>query len=501
MATDAAVPLVLPRPTSRPVVDKGLRRGAIGPFASAVIGLASTAPAYSLAASVSSLADGSGVYSAGVVLAAAVPMVLVALAFRELNAREPDAGATFSWVTRAFGARAGWLGGWIVVATCLLVMGALANVAAQYALLLVGADGLAGNRLVTAVGGSLFILVLTWLCSLGVTLTARTQTVLLVGEVTVIAVFSVVSLTKVLTGDAPSGAAPQLTWLNPLGAGWGPMTTGLLLAVFLYWGWDTSFSVNEETEQPTRYPGLAALIAVGVLAISLVLVTVAVIAWAGPANVGSKGGDDVFAAFGQEVLGGVGGKALVVAVMFSAIACTQTTILPTARTLLSMGTFGALPPHFARVSDETQSPIFATWTVGVASVVIFLAFIAVSQDALDDSVAATALGICAYYGGTAVAVPWYFRGELTGPRNMLMRVVLPLLGAASMFALMIGSAVSLADPREASTTIGGVGTPLVVALGVLALGGVLLVCVQRSCGPFFLTDRMCAATSEFDIAD
>jgi hypothetical protein len=39
-------------------------------------------------------------------------MILVSLAYRELNADSPDSGTTFTWVTKAFGPWVGWMGGW-----------------------------------------------------------------------------------------------------------------------------------------------------------------------------------------------------------------------------------------------------------------------------------------------------------------------------------------------------------------------------------------------------
>src|SRR4051812_42266072 len=144
-------------------LEKGLRRNAITAFGSAVIGLASTAPAYSLAVTVGPLSAEAGVHSAGIMLLAVVPMLLVAFSYRELNAHEPDSGTTFAWVARAFGPRTGWLGGWAVIVTSLFVMASLAQVAAQYAFLLVGADRLGDSRSAQLVSGLVWIGLLTWL--------------------------------------------------------------------------------------------------------------------------------------------------------------------------------------------------------------------------------------------------------------------------------------------------------------------------------------------------
>src|SRR3954454_4611072 len=382
-------------PTTGLPLEKGLRRNAITAFGRAVIGLASTAPAYSLAVTVGALTEEAGVHAAGIMLLAVVPMLLVAFAYRELNAQEPDSGTTFAWVARAFGPRTGWLGGWAVVVSSLFVMASLAQVAAQYAFLLVGADGLSDSRSAQLVAGLVWIGLLTWLCSRGITTTAALQTVLLLIELTLLLVFTVRAAWEVLVVGHEGSATPDLTWLDPFGAGAGATWTGLLLAVFLYWGWDSSFSVNEETSAPTRGPAVAAVVAIGVLVVILVGATVAVVAYGGASRTASIGDEDVFAVFGQELLGGQGGKALLLCVLSSAVAGTQTTIVPTARTLLSMSAHGALPSPLARVKPDSGSPALATWVVGGISAALFVAFLLSSENALGDSVEATALGICA----------------------------------------------------------------------------------------------------------
>src|SRR5258705_8832861 len=84
---------------------KELKRNAIGYASSVVIGVASTAPGYSLAAVLGLIVAiaGVGVHAPAVLLVSFVPMLLVALGYKYLNKADPDAGTTFSWATRAFG--------------------------------------------------------------------------------------------------------------------------------------------------------------------------------------------------------------------------------------------------------------------------------------------------------------------------------------------------------------------------------------------------------------
>src|SRR5690348_18208581 len=126
-------------PGLRPVEEprtKGLKTGALGLVSSIVIGVASTAPAYSLAATLFFVVAAVGLKSPLIAVLAFVPMLLCSIGFSELNKADPDCGTTFIWSTRSFGPAIGWAGGWAVVAADVLVMASLAQVAGQYAFFL-----------------------------------------------------------------------------------------------------------------------------------------------------------------------------------------------------------------------------------------------------------------------------------------------------------------------------------------------------------------------------
>ena len=127
----------------------------------------------------------------------------------------------------------------------------------------------------------------------------------------------------------------------------------MLVAVFLYWGWDTAVACNEEADDPGRTPGRAAVLSTVLLLVTYALVAVATVAFAGTGTDGHRAGQprqrrDVFAAIGPAVFGdsGIGHVfviLLIISVLTSSAASTQTTILPTARAALSMGAYRAIP--------------------------------------------------------------------------------------------------------------------------------------------------------------
>jgi amino acid transporter len=482
-------------------LDKGLRGGAVGLLASVVIGVASTAPAYSLAATLGFLVIAVGVKAPAVVLLAFLPVWCTAVAYAELNAREPDCGTTFTWAARAFGPRTGWMGGWGIIAADVVVMANLAQVAGAYGYRLVGLDGLADSTLWTTVAGVVWIVLMTWVCHRGIEVSARLQYVLLTVEVLVLAAFASYALVEVYTGGAPSGSLrPSLSWLWPAGVSWSALTEAVLLAVFVYWGWDTAVAINEESRDPGRTPGRAAVLSTVLLLATYAVVSVAAVAFAGTGTEGVGLGNeanaaDVFAALGPAVFGdGVAGRVfealLVLSVLTSAAASTQTTILPTARTALSMAAHRALPRSFARVHPRHRTPSVSTVWMGAVSVVFYVGLTLVSDDVLQDSIVATGLLIAFYYAMTAFACVWEFRHDLRGPREVVRRCVVPLLGGLSLLGVFVLACVRYADPAYGSTVVLGVGGTLVIGLGTLLLGFLLLLGYAWVAPAFFRGDTL-----------
>ena len=186
-------------------------------------------------------------------VASFVPMLLIASAFFYLNRVDQDCGTTFSWVTRAMGPWFGWIGGWAITMTGVLVIGSLADVAVSFSLMMFGLDDAAANawiRMPLAIG---LILLMTWICVLGTELSAHLQDFLILLQVASLLLFAGVALWRAVSGDSSLDAVqPSLSWLYPFGEGGAALTAGLLLGVFAYWGWESA--VNSPRRRPTRRP-------------------------------------------------------------------------------------------------------------------------------------------------------------------------------------------------------------------------------------------------------
>ncbi|MFI7587244.1 APC family permease [Spongisporangium articulatum] len=496
-------------PSRDEAAGKGLKGGALGLLSSVVVGVASTAPAYSLAASlgfVVATTDGDGIVGVkapAIMLLAFVPMFLIALAYQELNKAEPDCGTTFTWSARAFGPWVGWMGGWGIIAADVIVMANLAQIAGSYGFKLMGvfgwdsAAGLADSSLWTTVAGIVWIVVMTYICYRGIEVSARLQYGLLATEVVVLVIFSVIALGKVYAGDAPEGSLhPSLGWLWPGGLTLNGMVTATLIAVFIYWGWDTAVAVNEESDDPGTTPGRAAVLSTLLLLATYAIVSTATVAFAGVGTSGiglgnPENSDDVFQALGANVFGsGAFGTVmealLVISVLTSASASTQTTILPTARTSLSMGSFKALPTNFARIHAKHQTPVDSTLWMGGVSILFYVGLTLISENVLADSISALGLAIAFYYGLTGFACAWFYRHDLfTSGRTLLLRGVAPLLGGLLLLAAFVIACFQYADPNYGETSIAGIGSVFVLGIGTLAFGVVLMVIYSRFAPEYF----------------
>jgi amino acid transporter len=477
--TTTAPPATPPVPDPS-VARKGLKLGALGLVSSIVIAVASTAPAYSLTSALGSVVGQVGLRAPIAILIAFVPMLFISYAYKALNSVDPDCGTSFTWVARAFGRRTGWITGWVIVVADVIVMANLAQIAGSYTFQLLGLDSLASSILWTAVVGCAWIILMTLIAWIGIELSARIQVVLLSLELLILAVLAAVALVKVYTGHAGTLAIhPSLSWFNPFGGGltFGALSGGFLAAVFIYWGWDSAVAANEETRNSRVTPGRAAVISTIILLLIYLLVTVAAQAYAGTGSEGigltsDAASTDALSGIGQAALGTWGFKLLVLAILTSSAASAQTTILPTARTTLSMAAYKALPKTFGDVHPRFHTPTASTWAMGLISVAFYAVMAAVHNGkALGDLILAIGLQIAFYYGLTGFASAWYFRKELTsGGRSLWLKGILPVLGGVILLIAFVKSAFDFWKPDSGSTSFFGIGGPFVLGIGAIVIG-------------------------------
>ncbi|RBY89050.1 amino acid transporter [Blastococcus sp. TBT05-19] len=476
---------------------KGLSKNSVGLTASVVLGISSIAPVYALTVTLGPTVTEVGLQMPAIFLAGFLPMLLVAYGYRELNRVAPDCGTSFTWATKAFNPYVGWMAGWGALLATIIVLSSLAGVAVSFFYLLLGeltgsvaVGELGGNKLVNVLTCVAFVALATWIAYRGVQTTKRVQYVLVGFQLAVLALFVVLAFTKM--DSAPASIPFELSWLDPTAIdSFSAFTAGLSLSLFIYWGWDTCLTVNEETAGSARTPGRAALLCMAVIVMTYLIVAIAVQMYAGIGEEGTglgneETGADVFAALADPVMGAGLAFLLFLAVVASSASSLQTTFLPPARTMLAMGTYGAIPSRFGNVHPRFLTPSTATLTAGAGTAIFYVGMTLISENVLIDTIYALGLMICFYYGLTAYACVWYFRRELTrSARDLVFKGILPLLGALMLTAVFVQTAIDTLDPAYGTgSSVFGLGSVFVIGIGLLLLG-VVLMFVWRAKHPAF----------------
>ncbi len=327
---------------------------------------------------------------------------------------------------------------------------------------------------------------MTWICWRGIELSARIQQALLSFEIIMLLLFAAVAFAKVASGTPPPASLHgahsmpfHISWLNPLGNGFSPMIDGVLLAVFIYWGWDSGVSVNEETRNSRTAPGAAAVISTLLLLVIYVVVSSGAQSYAGISWIANPAhSSDILSPLGRGILGSVGYRLLLIAVLTSASASTQTTILPTARTTLSMARWRAIPERVGRIHPRYLTPTVSTLGMGAISIVWTVMIIAFnpSGNVLGDAITALGFQICFYYGFTGFACVVYFRKRIfKSAKDFVMVGVLPLLGALMLLGIFIKAFHDYSQSGvNYSPPILGIQVPILIGIGGIVLGIIVM---------------------------
>ncbi|WP_328292906.1 APC family permease [Kineococcus sp. NBC_00420] len=478
---------------------KGLGDGRVGLLGAVVIGISTIAPAYTLTGALGPTASAVGEHLPAIFLVGFVPMLLVALGYRALNSAMPDAGTTFTWSSRAFGPWIGWMGGWGLLAATVLVLSNLAGIAVDFFYLMLsqvtGRDSIADlstNVVVNVATCLVFMALACWISYRGLEATKVVQYVLVAFQVVVLLWFAIAAFVHVVDGSAPAGLAIDPEWFNPLGVGsFSAFATGISLSVFIYWGWDVVLTMNEETSGARSTPGRAALATIAAIVVLYLTIALAVLSFSGTGSDGLGLGnadiqENIFAALAGPVMGPVA-VLMSLSVLASSAASLQSTFISPARTMLAMGHYGALPPAYARVSRTFQSPGYATIVSAAVASAFYAAMRVVSEDVLWDTISALGMMVCFYYGVTALACVWYFRGSWAGDvKAFLSRCLAPLVGGVLLLVFFVQTAVDSMDPDYGSgSQVFGIGLVFLLGVGVLALGVVVMFFQYRARPGFF----------------
>lgn len=441
--------------------EAGLAKGALGAVESAIMGIAGTAPAYSVAATTAVLIAAVGTLSVGSIVYCGLIMFGLMFAYANLNKMSPNAGAAFAWVGEVFGPTWGFFAGWGLLVASVVFMVSATIPAATATLLLVAPQYVESTGWVTAVA-AIWLTLVTIIVTKGIKHASYAQVTLTIIETAIIFVLIAVALATFLPNPAHT---PSLDWISPFSFTPTLFATGALTAIFFYWGWDVTMNLGEETKYGDPAPaGRGAFWAmVNLMLFFIIMMVVVLIALT----------DQEIEAANTNVLYAIAAKLFVspwaylavISTILSTVGTIETQILQFSRSMFSMSRVNMLHPRYAKIHPEWQTPWIATLVIwGLGMVLLFSSsYMPTVSSILESSVAAIGIQICFYMSLAGFACAWHYRKMLSDDfKASLTHVIWP--AASAVFMVFIGLySIPTFDTLTLSVGLGG------LALGFVPL--------------------------------
>jgi amino acid transporter len=448
-----------------PAEENGLRHGVLGLFDSVIMGVAGSAPGYSIAGTTTVLFVTVLYGGAAALLYCGIFMFGIVFAFSYLSRDDSHAGAAYSWVRRA-----------LHIVSALLFM-VIATFPAGGSVISIFTSATPGKTLTTVIGAVFFMLMVGAVAA-GVTVTVKVQIIMSTIEVALLVIFAALALFH-----AHHVTSFSWHWFSPSvfhDKGSGTFAAGALTAAFFYWGWDVTANLNEETKAPPTTSGLGGVIGVVIVFLLFEVFTVATNLVLTPAQLTDpNNSSNILAVLGQAVWRGWGGKLLILSVLLSTVATLETTLIQVTRTLFTMGRDHTLPKGLGRIDKVRKTPVVATATVAVLSLLMFIgsSYVGSVYTILSDGVTAIGLQICIYYGLAGLSVVILYRRQLfKSVGNFIFMGLWPFVGAVFMGYVLENQVNYLRTSNPKALWIG---------LGAMALGLIPLIYYWSRGNPYF----------------
>jgi amino acid transporter len=434
-----------------------------------IIGLSSSGPSQTIAVSLAGLVAVSGYGGVVPILICFVPMIGIAIAYQRLNRWDQNAGATYTWVAKVFHPYLGFLCGWMILLYYTLGTTTLTIPAGIYTLELL-APAYVDHHGAIFVVGALWNVLITAIAITGLRAVARVEWLIVIFEYTVLLMVAAVAIAALMHGHT---AAPfSWQWFSWQGMGqMKGLMGGILIACFMYSGWDAAIYVNEETEDRVNSPGKAALASVVMLALMYCIATFAFQSVLSPADLQAHAGN-ALSAIGNRLLPKPWDAVVALVVLTGTLASLQSAVVAASRMGLAMSRDRVMPRFFQRRAQRSGTPWAATVTMCALNLLLLAVALGSGSIAMALSNAASSLGLISivFYGLTAAAAFWQHRATLTSSLgHCVLGGVLPAIGVLFSAWVLVESLYS------------GAVTPVVLCygLGSIGVGAVAAVFLHR----------------------
>jgi APA family basic amino acid/polyamine antiporter len=414
----------------------GLRRelGLAGVTVSG-IGIILGAGIYALLGEATGLAGNAVWLSFGI---AAVMAACTALSYAELSSMFPRAAAEYAYVSEAFGRKAAFVVGWLILASGVL---STATVALGFGGYVAGATAL---PIVPAA-----LLLIAGLCALAV-LGIR-ETALFAIAMTLIEAAGIVFV--ILIGLPHLGSVDYFVMPNGISG----VFKGAALVFFAFMGFEEMVKLAEETKDPERTIPRAVLLALAIAVALYMLVTVSAVSVLGWERLAASSAP--FAEIAGAVLGEQAFAVITLVALFATANTALLLLVAASRLAYGMAAAGSLPAALGRVHGRFGTPWVAVAAAGAISAgFLFAGNIAYVANATNVALFLTFLTI------NAVVIVLRFR-EPDTPRPFLVPGA--ALGVPLVPVLGILFSVFLLFQLEAAVLV--LGGVLLVSGGVIAV--------------------------------
>ena len=431
-ASSAPAPAHSPDPPGR-----GLKAGVLRIGDIVVLSMASSGPTQSIAVTLAVLLATVNYSTFLPIFICFIPMLGIAIGYQRLNAWQPSAGATYSWVGRALNPHAGFFAGWIMLMFYSVGTTSLTVPLGTYMLSFFSTSAANNTHYVAAVGTGFDLLVLV-IAALGIKLSARFSWGWAIFEYGLLVGFSIAAIVGIYGHSLHHTVHVSSSWFTISGAGgFSALVSGVLLAIFLYSGWDTAAYVGEEAKGKQSGPaGIASILILFVIYAG----TIFCLQGVAPNSVMQNNAGNILAYVGNLLGGGFWENVMIVAVLGGTLASLLAAIVSAGRISFAMGRDRTFPRWFANVNPKYGTPWNATILFGLLNLVFLWGTTLIGSigKALADIVSTLGLIAAIFYLLTASAAVWFYRRTImSSAANFFLGGFLPGLGAAFMLFVII----------------------------------------------------------------
>ncbi len=414
-----------------------LNADSLGIVESVIMGIAGTAPAYSVEITTSTIIGTAGTLSPASILVCGLIMFGIAYAFINMNRALASAGTSYSWVSMVFGRTLGFFVGWALLVLCCVFMVSAMIPAANATLLIFDRPMMNNVHYVTLIAAAWLTLVSAVVVK-GIKLTSYMQVLMTLVEGAILLVIIVASFFVF-----PHAAQHTFSWgwFSPFSFTPKQFASGALVAIFFFYGWDVTLNLSEETRDANRTPGRAAFWSMVFLMVFFLIFIVITLLGLTDAEIQHYNTNIIFA-IAQKLFGPTWGYVAIIAVLLSTVGTVETQMLQFTRTLFAKSRDGALHHRYARLHPRWQTPHIAIFFIWITGLVLLLmsSYLPTINVILQDSITAIGFQVCFYLGLTGLACGWFYRKTLTqGPWVAATHVVWPVASGLFLFFIALYS--------------------------------------------------------------